>query len=295
MAAVPRLFLERLAPLRAAPAAAVFLALAWLLASGSARAQCSRVISMPVAPTGFNALVKGEQVQGVYPDLMRQIGDRLDCDFTFPVVPRARLALMFFDSREADLFLPASRTAERDRKAVFVPMLKLTPTLITLKAGNKEAPPSDLRGLLARSSWRAAVVRSYTWGDEYDALLRQLEADKRVDYVADLRTVLLMLRSGRVEFSILPPTLLYSAVHAPGPDQEALPQLAAIDDMRFQSLGGLPRSEVGAYLSTQSLSPADLALLREGLARAARDGTLLRSLQRYYPAEILRADVGLGP
>lgn len=258
------------------------------------QAQCSRTISMPVAPTGFNALVKGEQVQGVYPDLMRQIGERLGCDFSFPVVPRARLALMFFDSREADLFLPASRTAERDRKAVFVPMLKLTPTLITLKAG-KEAPPSDVRGLLARGSWRAAVVRSYTWGDEYDALLRQLEADKRVDYVADLRTVLLMLRNGRVEFSILPPTLLYSAVHAPGPDQEALPQLAAIDDMRFQPLAGLPRSEVGAYLSTQALSPADLALLREALARSARDGSLLRSLQHYYPPEVLRADVVVGP
>lgn len=294
MAAVPRLKHSRLAPLRAAPAASVFFVLACLLAGGSARAQCSRTIHMPVAPTGFNALVKGEQVQGVYPDLMRQIGDRLGCEFSFPVVPRARLALMFFDSREADLFLPASRTAERDRKAVFVPMLKLTPTLVTLKAG-KEAPPGDLRGLLARSSWRAAVVRSYTWGDEYDALLRQLEADKRVDYVADLRTVLLMLRSGRVDFSILPPTLLYSAVHAPAPDQEALPQLAAIDDMRFQALGGLPRSEVGAYLSSQSLAPADLGLLREGLARAARDGSLLRSLQRYYPAEVLRADVVLGP
>lgn len=260
---------------------AVALALFGLI--DAALAQCSRPIRVPVAPTGFNVRVKGDTVDGVYPELLRQIGLAQGCQFVFPVVPRARLALMFFDNFEADLFLPASRNSERDQKALFVPMLRLTPALITLNS--QTASITDVRGLLAKTKWRAAMVRSYSWGDEYGALMKQLEAEKRVDYVADLRTVGLMLRAGRVEFTILPPTLLYSALH------EGRSEADSGGDFSYVALSGLPRSEVGAYVSRQALSEADQQLLREALATAARDGSLLKILQRYYPAEILRHDV----
>jgi len=246
---------------------------------------CSRTVRVPVAPTGFNVRVQGERVERVYPDLLRQLGRAQGCQFVFPVVPRARLTMMFFDSLEADLFLPASRTSERDQKAQFVPMLKLLPTLITLTS--KTDAPQDLRALLSRTSWRAAMVRSYTWGDEYEALMRQLEAEKRVDYVSDLRTVGAMLRGGRVDFTILPPTLLYSAL------QEGRSEPDAGGDFRFTELPGLPRSEVGAYISRRSLSEADQAVLREALSKAARDGSLQRSLQLYYPPEVLLHDAVL--
>jgi polar amino acid transport system substrate-binding protein len=146
---------------------------------------------------------------------------------------------------------------------------------------------ADVRSLLAKTSWRAAMVRSYSWGDEYGALMKQLEAEKRVDYVSDLRTVGLMLRAGRVEFTILPPTLLYSAL------QEGRSVADAAGDLRYAELTGLPRSEVGAYVSRQSLTEADQLLLREALAGAARDGSLLKALQRYYPPEVLQHDVQL--
>lgn len=256
-----------------------------LCCADAALAQCSRAVVVPVAPTGFNVRVVGDKVDGVYPDLLRQLGLAKGCQFAFPVVPRARLSLMFFDSHEADLFVPASRNSERDQKAQFVPMLKLTPALITLRS--QTAQIADVRGLLAKTAWRAAMVRSYSWGDEYGALMKQLEAEKRVDYVADLRTVGLMLRAGRVEFTILPPTLLYSAL------QEGRSEADAAADLRYADLAGLPRSEVGAYVSRQSLIEADQLLLREALAGAARDGSLLKALQRYYPPEVLLHDVKL--
>jgi polar amino acid transport system substrate-binding protein len=257
-----------------------------LMLDGSALAQqCSRAIRVPVAPTGFNVRVQGDKVDGVYPDLLRQMGLAKGCQFLFPQVPRARLALMFFDSHEADLFLPASRNSERDKAAQFVPMLKLTPSLITLRSQTIQI--ADVRDLLANTTWRAAMVRSYSWGDEYGALMKQLEAEKRVDYVADLRTVGLMLRAGRVEFTILPPTLLYSAL------QEGRSEEDLAGDLRFAELTGLPRSEVGAYVSRRSLTEADQLLLREGLAGAVRDGSLLKALQRYYPPEVLQHDVRL--
>jgi polar amino acid transport system substrate-binding protein len=113
----------------------------WALAQA-----CSRTVQVPVAPTGFNVRVVGDKVDGVYPDLLRQLGLAKGCQFAFPVVPRARLSLMFFDSHEADLFLPASRNSERDQKAQFVPMLKLTPARITLRS--QTAQIADVRGLL---------------------------------------------------------------------------------------------------------------------------------------------------
>ncbi|WP_422045980.1 substrate-binding periplasmic protein [Roseateles sp.] len=246
---------------------------------------CSRAVRVPVASAGFNVRVIGDRVDGVYPDLLRQIGRALDCQFVFPVVPRARVTMMFFESQEADLFLPASRNSERDQKAQFVPMLKLSPTLISL--ANRADVPTDVRSLLSRSTWRAAMVRSYSWGDEYERLMRQLEAEKRVDYVSDLRTVGAMLRGGRVEFTILPPTLLYSAL------QEGRSDTDAGGDFRFTELQGLPRSEVGAYISRRSLNEVDQQVLREALSKAARDGSLQRTLQLYYPPEVLLHDAVL--
>jgi len=275
------LLLPAIAPQLVGLLGAVLLALGGL----TAHAACSRVITVPVAPTGFNVQVTGEQVQGVYPDLLRGLGDAAGCRFSFPIYPRARVTMMFFDTQDADVFIPASRTAERDAKALFVPMLKLTPTLISLRS--RALTVSDVRGLLSRGALRAAVVRSYSWGDEYDALMRQLEAEKRVDYVSDLRTVGLMLRSGRVDFTILPPTLMYSALQDPAAPAEPL------SDLAYRALDGLSRSEVGAYLSPQALNRSDLEKLRELLQRTVRDGSLQRSLERYYPADVLKADVVL--
>ncbi|MDC8787027.1 type 2 periplasmic-binding domain-containing protein [Roseateles koreensis] len=264
-----------------------------LCGGASAWGECSRTIRVPVAPTGFNVLVQHDKVEGVYPELLRRLGSAQHCEFVFPIVPRARLAMMFFETQEADLFVPASRNAERDAKAEFVPMLKLTPALIML--GQRPDLVSDVPALLAKKTWRGAMVRSYSWGDEYEALLRQLQSEKRVDFVSDLRTVGQMLRTGRVDFTILPPTLLYSALSL-GADGSlengnSAPPWGFAREFQFMPLQGLPRSVVGAYLSRQTLSPADQQFLREALTRAAQDGSLLHNLQRYYPPEVLRQDV----
>lgn len=248
-------------------------------------ALCERPLVVPVAPTGFNVqLLPDGQVRGVYPDLLRSLEPALGCSFSFPIVPRPRQSLMFFETSEADLFLPASRTPERDQKAEFLPMLRLTPTLITFGPGT-EAPPTSVEALVARKDWRAVVVRSYTWGSEYERLLRRLEEQHRVDTVADLKTLGQMLRAGRVQFTILPPTLLYSALQD-GSSEARPPQ-----DFRFQFLAGLPHSEVGVYLSTSTLQADDRRRLRRLIEQALGEGRLQQIMGRYYPAEVLKADV----
>lgn len=246
------------------------------------QAECSRPIVVPAAPTGFNVKVADEQVSGVYPDWLREVGRRAGCQIQFPVVPRARADSMTFVSGQADMLIPASQNQERDQKAQFVHLVNLTPTLITLSTA--QVPPKDLYTLEGRSKLRAALVRSYSWGNEYDTLVRKLAVDNRVDFVNDLETVGRMLRAGRVDFTILPPTLLHSAL-------QASPDGVQSGEFRFSPLAGLPKSRVGAYLSRQTLSPSDTDLLSTAMMKSARDGSLRAAFEKYYPPEVVAADV----
>lgn len=252
------------------------------LGSAAVWAECSRVIVVPAAPTGFNVKVVDDVATGVYPDWLREMGRKAGCQFQFPVVPRARADSMLFVSNQSDMLLPASQNAERDQKAQFVHVVNLTPSLITLN--NAPNVPRDVRTLLSKTAMRAALVRSYSWGNEYDTLVRELVAENRVDFVTDLETIGRMLRLGRADFTILPTTLLYSAL-----------QLASAGiqtgEFRYTALVGLPRSKVGAYLSRQTLGPADLDVLSAHMLRASKDGSLRASFEKYYPQDVVAADI----
>jgi len=48
---------------------------------------------------------------------------------------------------------------------------------------------------------------------------------------------------------------------------------------------------VGAYLSRQTLSPADMDLLSSTMAKSARDGSLRVAFEKYYPPDVVAADI----
>ncbi len=239
----------------------------------AAQAGCSRVIRVPAAPTGASVVVSGDEVAGAIPDALREQGARLGCAFAFPVMPRARITYQFMESREADVLAPASRSAERDRDATFVPLMKWKVELIYAKRSAIRA--ASVRDLLAQRQWMGVAVRSYVFGDEYNALLRELESQQRIHYVNDLATAARLLRAGRADFTINVPPLFLS-------------ELQASDEMRgfeqelvFQPLAGLPMTESGAYISRRSLSPADQRALQALLASLGK-GVLWRHFNHYY-------------
>lgn len=253
-----------------------------LLQGAPAGAQCSRPIVVPAAPTGFSMMVEGDAVRGIYPDWLRAVGRRIGCSFEFPVVPRARADQMFFEQHSADMLTPSSQTRERDGRAEFVHFYSLTPVLVIHQSVRGEIP-RDVASLLKDTKWRAAMVRRYSFGDEYQALLRELEAGGRVDYVADLEIVERMLRSGRVDFTILPASLMHSALLDGQAAQSA-------GEFRYHELRGLSPIRSGAYLSLRSLPQRDRELLREALGKAARDGSFRKSHEPYLPESVLRTD-----
>ncbi|MFC0168138.1 ABC transporter substrate-binding protein [Pseudoduganella danionis] len=248
----------------------------WLV-GGLAHAACSRPIVAPVAPTGFSVIVKDNQVSGAFPEALRELGRQYGCEFVFPVVPRARSTYMFLNSAESDLLLPASRSEERDRQAEFIPMMKLKMALIS----NRHSPvrSSSVAELLAHPEWRGAVVRSYVFGNEYNSLIEKLDAQHRISYVAAPLMVARMMKVGRVDFTVVAPTIFFSSLS----EDAALASFAS--EVQVATLDGLPPAESGIYLSQKSLSAADRDILRQLLRQAAK-GTVWKWFQHYYPPEI---------
>jgi len=258
-------------PARAGGPAAVLGGLLLALA-GQAVADCSRPVIAPVAPAARLAIVEGERVSGVWPDFLRQLGADIGCRFEFPVLPRARLELELLAGETLDLMVPATQTPERDRRALFVPLLR-QPLMLLTRSADAGKIDNSLEAL-RQSGWRTAILRSYAFSPAYRALIAELETQHRVDYVNDADAIGRMLRAGRVEFALLPPSVAH-AVAGPG--------------MGLRRFEALPPLEVGVYLSTRTLAASDLTLLRDGLARAAREGRVRRAFARYYPPEVVEA------
>lgn len=238
-----------------------------------AEAVCSRVIRAPMAPSGRLVTVENGQVDGVWPDLLRQVGDAVGCRFDLTPMPRARLDMEFLSGTQVDLLISATRTEERDRRGLFVPLFHQPMVLLT-----RSADADRVQGLeaLRRSGWRMAVPRSFPFSADYRALVAELEAQRRVDTVNDIDAVARMLRAGRVDFALLSPPQAHAN---------------AGTDLAFRRFDGLPLMEVGLYLSQTHPVPADLALLRDAFTRAVREGRVRRAFLRHYPPEV--ADLNL--
>lgn len=218
-------------------------------------------------------------MRGVFPDWLRDLGKRIGCNFEFPVVPRARADAMVLESKGGDVLIPAAQTAERDRRALFVHLRDSVVTLVV--HASKHGPiPADINAL-KQSDWRAALVRRYSFGNAYNTLVSELEMASRIYSVNDLDTIARMLRAGRLDFTLLPATLMYASLLDGKP-------LDSAAEFRYADIAGLPHNQGGAYLSTTSLSEKDFELLRSAMATSARDGSLRRAFNAYYPPEVVR-------
>ena len=161
--------------------------------------------------------------------------------------------------------IPASRSSERDKTAVFVPLIQVSPALISLK--NRQLGVASVRQLVETRALRGALVRTFTYGDEYQALLVELDKDKRID------------------FTIVAPTLMFSSLG------ENPMTVDLNDKLQYVSLDGLKRIDSGAYISRTSLEPPDQEALRKLLIEAVRSDVLWNTFAKYYPPEVLRGVV----
>ena len=255
---------------------------AGLLMPLAASAACSRVINVPLSPTGFSVIDSGELIAGIYPEILNTVGAKEKCEFRMFLVPRARLELMF-ENGQADILIPATRTPKRDPYGIFIPLVRNRATLISIDS--TRAPVQNLQELINQGNSRLIVVRGFDYGDRYQALLQTMQKQNRLIMEADPVSAARMLKSGGGDYALMAPTIFAGSVEVD----------ARVDDLsgrlRFEALPELPWGDSGLYLSKKSLNAEDLAALQDLFDRMARSGVVWKGFQRYYRREMLKDGV----
>ncbi|WAC75430.1 hypothetical protein OU995_12320 [Roseateles sp. SL47] len=247
----------------------------WFLLAGAgpARANCSRIIRVPISPVGLGVVTSGGAVGGVYPELLRRIEADTGCRFDFTVVPRARQEAMF-GSGHADLLVPAQRTPKRDTRGEFVAMAKTRAVLISLMSDR--APVSSMQELAERRELRVALVRGFDYGEGYQQLLGILRDQRRLIMEADPGAVARALERGLADVTVMTPWIFVGTLLQDSRSRGMLERL------RYEPLSELGWGDSGVYLSRQ-MSAADREFLTEVLDRASKSGLFWKVLQRHYP------------
>lgn len=252
------------------------------LAAPLAHAGCSREIVVPFSPGSGHVFAEGNEVRGIYPDLLRVLGPKHGCQFLITLVPRARQVAMF-ENGGADLLMPASRTSARDKLGIFVPILNNRAMIISI-AGER-APITSAQDLLNRRELRVAVVRGFDYGEQYTALIKELGKQGRVFSEVDANAVARLLHAGSADVTIMGPTVLAAAI-------EREPRVAGmLDKLRMEAIPELAWKYSGAYISRRSLSAEDQAALRDLLDKMAKSGAVIEGYQRAYRPELLNDSV----
>jgi polar amino acid transport system substrate-binding protein len=243
-----------------------------------ARAQCSRPLNVPVSAFGYSLLTQGKIALGIYPDLLRSIGIKSSCSFTFSMVPRARQEFLF-EHGMADLLIPAIKTRRRDAFGIFVPLIVIRATLISIRT---ERPTiTNMQDLIKQSNLKLVLVRGFEYGENYQNLIQTLAKDGRVLFESEPIDVVRVLQSALHYATIMPPGILLTEVQN-NPQWNGLK-----DQLRLEPLTDLPWSESGVYISKASVTHVDRALLQEQLEKSSKSGDVWRAFERHYSREIL--------
>lgn len=246
--------------------------------------QCSRQIRVPVSNLGWSVVIKGDQFSGILPEFLQQLSQKSQCRFLFSSVPKNRQEILF-ETAQADLLLPAIRTAPRDKNGRFVPLAQLRPVLISVEG--KQAPIQNEKDLLARKDVKLVVVRAFDYGSEYQSIIKKMAHAGRLLQEADVLSVARTMKQDTNYVTIMAATIFYGIL-------EREPFAASLRGrVRYERLDELPWVDSGIYISKLSLSLEDQRYLNEEIERLSSTDFLWKLYLNYYAADILK--IGMRP
>lgn len=255
----------------------------WVAAMAPALARCQRPVQVPMSATGHSVVVDGEQIRGIYPELLQAMGPLEGCQFAMSAVPRARLEKLF-ETGKADMIVATVRSPRRDMYGIFIPMVRSRATLISLDDSHRP-PFKSMQELLDNKQVRLVVVRGFDYGPRYHELLDALTREDRLLQEPDAASVARLMKANPDDVTLMVPTVLHGAM------QEDARLSDHIDQLRVEPLENLPWGESGVYLSKTALEPALSKVLQAAFQRAARNGTVYKGFAANYPAQILKDSV----
>lgn len=245
---------------------------------------CSRAILVPVSPLGITITVDGQNVGGIFPDMLRAAGAAAGCDFNWLVAPRARIEAMF-EAGQSDVLLAASRSPKRDLIGTYVPMVGTRATLISIDP--KRAPVSSIAELLKRKELRVALVRGYDFGDAYQMLVQKLGEQNRLIFEASSTKVARLINEGMADVTIMTTVGMAGTILM----DERLKGM--MEKLRIEALDELPWSDTGVYISKTTISENDREMLERIVTAVSKKKTLWEAYRRHYPANVLAEGIRL--
>ena len=245
--------------------------------TSQAQADCTRPIQVPVAEIGLSVIVQGQEVSGIYRDILDEVSKHANCQFIYKPVPRARLEAMF-QTGTADLLLPAPRTEQRDQHGIFVPLVQARAAVISME-GKHYAIQSleDLKKL----NLRIAIVRGFDYGEHYEQFLADMRGNPRLFVEVSPVAVARLLQAGIADAAIMTPTVLAGAIQG---DNRVSGMLSRLHIDPVDELGWV---ETGIYLSKTSLSESDRQELLNAFSAPTLSKVIWDSYKRRYPRDIL--------
>lgn len=239
---------------------------------------CSREVRVTVDSDEQDKISQGREADHAMTDFLNLVFEDTGCKPKYILVPRARMYRMFFETKEADFFKPASQTAEREKVAVFIPLVRYQ--IYLAYKSNVQHAPKNINELLKYKDWKGVTVRTYSYGDEWDRYKEQLIEEKRIDFVDSRESMFSMLNEGRVHFAVVPSIYAWS--------QAQIAKNPAT--LKMEKLQGLRPYVVGIYLS-KWLPPQDLETLKKSILRFNQEGKFISFLKKYYPKEVFNREV----
>ena len=129
--------------------------------------------------------------KGIDKDIIEELSKRTTIQFIHTEKPRARIWTEMLDGRLA-VTMTGLPTPEREKAAWFYTYAVQRNQAIFLKKKTKSY--SSFEDFSKDIDARMAVVRGFKHGDYYDKIINEMKNTKRVDEVAEMDTLFMMLK-----------------------------------------------------------------------------------------------------
>lgn len=159
--------------------------------------ECSKTARWSNDPP-YSLQTKDGEIHGIHPDLIREIMKRIPCDVKFVELPWAR-AVAELKSGRLDLLANAAITPERQEFAFYSRATDNSRNVLFVnEQSDKKYKISKLADIIG-TDFRLGVQIGASYGDEFEALLKDPAFVQRLTQISDLNSGWKMLNAGRIE------------------------------------------------------------------------------------------------
>jgi len=241
-------------------------------AANSDRPDCSRRLTLALHDHGL--LYSAETDSGIDREFADQLIARSGCQIAVNVMPRARI-WQLIESGALDFSLSGIATEERKRFAGFAWYFANKYYLLA----RRDAGVASLADFTRKRKLKLGAIRSFRYGKNANDMLRQLDAEQRVEYADRLQPLYQILARNRVQGMIIEP------FDYPQIETTPIRAITTIIDT------GDPPVAHGLIMSHKSLPAAEQQKWRALVNEMRADGTVRRIFSNYFSAELAHSMV----